>query len=366
MGLACGIVGLPNVGKSTLFNALAGTALAAAANYPFCTIEPNQAIVPVPDPRLHELATILPTEKVTPTALRIVDIAGLVKGAHAGEGLGNQFLSHIREVEAILHVLRCFESPEILHVEGSPNALRDKEIVDTELQLKDLETLDKVLPRLQREAKLGGSIEAQKRLEVVEKARAYLSSMTSLRNLPLSEEERAFLGTFHLLTLKPVLYIANVDEASLPRGNSMTEAVRRMAEAENMPFIMLCATLEAQLVLLPEEERAAFMSLYGIEEPVLPQLIRHAYQLLGLITFFTVGPKEIRAWTLRKGTTAQQAAAKIHTDMARGFIRAEVISYWDFIECRGEEGAKAAGKLRLEGKDYVVQDGDIIYIRFAV
>jgi len=337
MALACGIVGLPNVGKSTLFNALSGTALAAAANYPFCTIEPNRAIVPVPDPRLHTLARLVaaqykhPPEKITPTTLTIVDIAGLVRGAHAGQGLGNQFLAHIREVEALLHVLRCFEDPDIVHVEGSPDPLRDREIVDTELQLKDLETLDKAIPRVEREAKLAAPPEAAFRLTVLQKARTHLSAGQNLRSLTLSAEEKAVLAELHLLTLKPVLYIANVEESSLPGGNALSQAVQEQTAAEGAECLVLSAALEAQLATLPPADQQEFLSLYGLEEPALPQLIRKAYQLLGLITFFTAGPREVRAWTLRRGTKAPQAAGRIHSDMERGFIRAEVIAWEDYV-----------------------------------
>lgn len=366
MALACGIVGLPNVGKSTLFNALSGTALAAAANYPFCTIEPNRAIVPVPDPRLEALAQIVPTERITPTTLTVVDIAGLVRGAHAGQGLGNQFLAHIREVQAILHVLRCFEDPDIVHVEGQPDPLRDKEIVELELQLKDLETLSKVLPRVEREARLAADPEARKRLEVLQRAEAHLSAAQSLRTLPLSEGEKAILHELHLLTLKPMLYVANVDERSLPKGNALSRAVQKVAAEEGAGALVLCAALEAQLATLAAPERADFLALYGLEEPALPLLIREAYRLLGLITFFTAGPKEIRAWTVPAGTLAPKAAGEIHSDMERGFIRAEVIAFHDYIRYGGEEGARAAGKLRLEGREYEIQDGDVVYFRFAV
>lgn len=366
MAVACGIVGLPNVGKSTLFNALSGTALAAAANYPFCTIEPNRAVVPVPDPRLEALAQVMPTEKITPTSLMVVDIAGLVRGAHAGQGLGNQFLAHIREVHAILHVLRCFENPDIVHVEGKPDPIRDKEIIETELQLKDLETLEKVLPRIEREARLAANPEAQKRWEVLKKAEAHLSAAQSLRSLPLTEEEKAHLREYHFLTLKPVLYIANVDESSLPQGNLLSQAVQQMAAAEGAGALVLCAAIEAQIASLPPQEKADFLALYGLEEPALVQLIREAYRLLGLRTFFTAGPKEIRAWTVRAGTLAPQAAGEIHSDMERGFIRAEVIAFDDYLRYGGEEGARTAGKLRLEGRDYEIQDGDVVYFRFAV
>ncbi|MCS7297910.1 MAG: redox-regulated ATPase YchF [Bacteroidia bacterium] len=366
MGFACGIVGLPNVGKSTLFNALAGTALAAAANYPFCTIEPNKATVPVSDPRLEELAKFFPTAKLTPTTLTIIDIAGLVRGAHEGEGLGNQFLAHIREVDALLHVLRCFEDPDIVHVEGKPDPLRDKEIVEMELQLKDLETLEKLQKRLEREARLGAQSEAAKKLEIVSRAEAHLSKGQSLRNLTLSQEEANYLHSLRLLTLKPVLYIANVDEQSLPKGNCLSEAVEAMARAEGAPALILCAALEAQIVQLPPAERPEFLALYGLDAPALPQLVRRAYELLGLITFFTAGPKEVRAWTVPSGTPAPEAAGRIHSDMERGFIRAEVIRYEDYIRYKGEEGAKAAGKMRVEGREYFIQDGDVVYIRFAV
>ncbi|MCS7153642.1 MAG: redox-regulated ATPase YchF [Bacteroidia bacterium] len=366
MALACGIVGLPNVGKSTLFNALAGTALAAAANYPFCTIEPNKAIVPVPDPRLAELARFFPTAQVVPTTLTVVDIAGLVRGAHAGQGLGNQFLAHIREVHAVLHVLRCFEDPNIIHVEGGADPLRDKEIVDLELQLKDLETLGKVLPRVEREARLGGESDAQKWLATLRQAEAHLSAGQNLRTLQLEPEARAYLRSLGLLTIKPVLYIANIDEASLPYGNHLSQAVEQVAQEEGAPVLTLCVTVEAQLASLPPEEQKEFLALYGLREPALPQLIRTAYHLLGLITFFTAGPKEVRAWTVPVGTPAPKAAGEIHSDIQRGFIRAEVIRYEDYVRYGGEEGAKAAGKMRLEGKEYLVQDGDVIYFRFAV
>ncbi|MCX8112649.1 MAG: redox-regulated ATPase YchF [Bacteroidia bacterium] len=366
MALACGIVGLPNVGKSTLFNALSGTALAAAANYPFCTIEPNKAILPVPDPRLEALARFFPTAQVTPTTLTVVDIAGLVRGAHAGQGLGNQFLSHIREVQAILHVLRCFEDPHIVHVEGSTNPIRDKEIVDLELQLKDLETLSRVISRVEREARLASNKEAQKHLETLNRAEAHLSRGQNLRTLELSLEEHAYLRSLGLLTLKPVLYIANVDEGSLPHGNQHSQTVAEIARQEGALCLTLCATLEAQLVTLSPEERKDFLGLYGLEAPALPKLIQAAYALLGLITFFTAGPKEVRAWTVPKGTSAPKAAGEIHSDMERGFIRAEVIAWEDYIACGGEEGAKATGRMRLEGKEYLIQDGDVVYFRFAV
>ncbi|MEN3040950.1 MAG: redox-regulated ATPase YchF [Bacteroidia bacterium] len=366
MPLACGIVGLPNVGKSTLFNALCGSALAAAANYPFCTIEPNKAIVPVLDPRLEELGKFFPKAVQTPTTLTIVDIAGLVRGAHAGQGLGNQFLAHIREVHAILHVLRCFEDPNIIHVEGAPDPIRDKEIVDLELQLKDLETIQKALVRAEKEARLAGDPEAQKKLSVLRRAESHLSEGRNLRTLAFEPEEQAYLRSLGLLTLKPVLYVANIDEGSLPSGNELSRRVIQMAAEEGAPVLTLCAAIEAQIVTLPPEERTEFLKLYGIEAPALPQLVRMAYKLLGLVTFFTAGPKEVRAWTVRQNTPAVRAAGEIHSDIERGFIRAEVISYEDYIAYGGEEGAKAAGKMRLEGRDYLIQDGDVVYFRFAV
>ena len=366
MALAAGIVGLPNVGKSTLFNALSGTALAAAANYPFCTIEPNKAIVPVPDPRLEELARIVPTQKITPTTLTLVDIAGLVRGAHAGQGLGNQFLAHIREVEAIIHVLRCFEDAEIVHVEGRIDPWGDRDIVELELQLKDLETIQKALPRIEREAKLAANAEARSLLELLRRAEHHLNAGQSLRTLALTPEEKALLIPYHFLTLKPVLYVANIDEKSLPDGNAHSRLVEEKAAEEGAEAIVLCAALEAQIAQMPPNEQKEFLALYGLAEPALPRLIHKAYQLLGLITFFTAGPKEIRAWTIRRGTLAPQAAGQIHSDIERGFIRAEVISYEDFIRYGGEEGAKAAGRLFLQGREYEMQEGDIVYFRFAV
>ena len=366
MAMAAGIVGLPNVGKSTLFNALSGAALAAAANYPFCTIEPNKAIVPVPDPRLEELSRIVPTEKITPTTLTLVDIAGLVRGAHAGQGLGNQFLAHIREVEAILHVLRCFEDPEIVHVEGRIDPWADRDIVELELQLKDLETLHKVLPRIEREAKLAAHSEARTLLDLLRRVESHLNAGQSLRTLDLSAEEKTLLQPYSFLTLKPVLYVANIDEKSLPEGNTYSQLVVEKAAEEGAEAIVLCAALEAQIAQMPPQEQKEFLALYGLEEPALPRLIQKAYRLLGLITFFTVGPKEIRAWTVRRGTLAPQAAGKIHSDMERGFIRAEVISYEDFVRYGGEEGAKAAGRLFLQGREYEMREGDVVYFRFAV
>jgi len=366
MAMAAGIVGLPNVGKSTLFNALSGAALAAAANYPFCTIEPNKAIVPVPDPRLEELSRIVPTEKITPTTLTLVDIAGLVRGAHAGQGLGNQFLAHIREVEAILHVLRCFEDPEIVHVEGRIDPWADRDIVELELQLKDLETLHKVLPRIEREAKLAAHSEARTLLDLLRRVESHLNAGQSLRTLDLSAEEKTLLQPYSFLTLKPVLYVANIDEKSLPEGNTYSQLVVEKAAEEGAEAIVLCAALEAQIAQMPPQEQKEFLALYGLEEPALPRLIQKAYRLLGLITFFTVGPKEIRAWTVRRGTLAPQAAGKIHSDMERGFIRAEVISYEDFVRYGGEEGAKAAGRLFLQGREYEIREGDVVYFRFAV
>ncbi len=366
MALAAGIVGLPNVGKSTLFNALSGAALAAAANYPFCTIEPNKAIVPVPDPRLEKLNQIIPTERITPTTLTLVDIAGLVRGAHAGQGLGNQFLAHIREVEAILHVLRCFEDPDIVHVEGRIAPWEDRSTVELELQLKDLETLQKALPRIDREARLAANPEARTLSELFRRAEAHLNSGQSLRNLPLTPEEKTLLQPYQFLTLKPVLYVANIDEKSLPEGNSYSRLVAEKAAEEGAETVVLCAALEAQIAQLSPDDQKEFLALYGLEEPALPRLIQKAYRLLDLITFFTAGPKEIRAWTVRRGTLAPQAAGKIHSDMERGFIRAEVISYEDYVQYGGEEGARAMGRLFLQGREYEIREGDVVYFRFAV
>lgn len=365
MALRCGIVGLPNVGKSTLFNALSAASV-PAENYPFCTIEPNLAVVEVPDPRLEQLALRVPTQKVIPAQLQVVDIAGLVRGAHKGQGLGNQFLSHIRQVHTIVHVLRCFEDPNVAHVEGRVDPLQDKEILDLELQMKDLETVERRLPKAQKEAQARKDPKLRLEVQTLEKALSILQKAQNLRSSLWSLEEAEILHQLGLLTLKPVLYVANVEEASLPNGNAYSQQVQMMAQAEQAEVVVLCAALEAQMAMLAPSERAAFLAAYGLAEPALHILIRKAYALLGLQTFFTVGPKEIRAWTIRKGSLAPQAAGEIHSDFERGFIRAEVIKYDDLVQYGNEEAIRAAGKLFIQGKDYVVEDGDILHFRFSV
>jgi GTP-binding protein YchF len=366
MGFRCGIVGLPNVGKSTLFNALLSTMQAQAANYPFCTIEPNVGRVEVPDPRLDTLARIAGSAKLIPTQLEFVDIAGLVRGASKGEGLGNQFLSHIREVDAILYVLRCFADGDIVHVEGSIDPLRDADVVETELLLADLESLEKRVPTTQKKAK-GGDRDAVEILPLMERVLKAVSDGKTARTVePRDATERGLLAGMQLLTAKPVMFVCNVDEASAAAGNAMSAQVEAMANARGAPCVVVSAKIEAEISVLPEVEKADFLGAIGLAETGLARVIRAGYSLLDLVTFFTVGPKEARAWTIPSGTLAPQAAGVIHTDFEKGFIRAETVSYPDFVELGGEGGAKKAGRFRLEGKEYPVQDGDVLHFRFSV
>jgi len=364
MGFKCGIVGLPNVGKSTLFNALTQTAAAAAANYPFCTIEPNVGEVPVPDVRLNTLARIAKSAEVIPTRLSFVDIAGLVRGASKGEGLGNQFLAHIREVDAIAYVLRCFEDDDIIHVEGRVDPITDAETIETELMLADLDSLDRRVPILERKVR-GQDKEAKLTLDLVQRAFALLREGKPARLAQVSDDERAAFNSLNLLTSKPVLYVCNVDEASAATGNEHSRRVEERAKAEGAGCVIISAKIEAELAELDAAERQTYLAELGLAEPGLNRLIFEGYKLLGLITYFTAGPKEARAWTVTKGTRAPQAAGVIHTDFEKGFIRSETIAYEDYVALGGESGARDAGKLRLEGKDYVVKDGDVLHFRFA-
>jgi GTP-binding protein YchF len=364
MSLKCGIVGLPNVGKSTLFNALTKAGI-AAENYPFCTIEPNVGIVEVPDARLAELAAIAKPQKVIPAAVEFVDIAGLVAGASKGEGLGNQFLANIRETDAIAHVVRCFEDPNVVHVAGKIDPVGDVETINTELALADLMAVDKQIAKVEKAARAGGDKEAQRVFAVLTKVRAALNEAKPARSVELYEEERALLKPFFLLTMKPTLYVANVAEHGF-EGNPLLERLRARASEEHAPVVAISAALESQIADLEPDDKAIFLADMGMTEPGLERLIRAAYGLLGLHTYFTAGPKEVRAWTIPHGATAAQAAGVIHTDFERGFIRAEVIGYADYVANRGEQGAKEAGRMRLEGKDYVVRDGDVMHFRFNV